>query len=71
MTSGKCGGARLQGPKGLEGRRQPHWIGTAVIDLTEAQEPIWPVMEGPEPRSPGRFSPKVNVLFGLMPSHYL
>lgn len=70
MTSGQYGGARLQGPKGLEGRRQPHWIGTAV-DLTEAQEPIWPVMEGPEYRSPRRFSPNVNVLFDLMASHYL
>lgn len=71
MTSGQFGGVRLQGLKWLEGRRQPLWAGAAVIDLTEAKGLGRPVVEGPEPSPPGRFSPNMKILFDLMPSLYL
>lgn len=38
--TGHFGGAKLQGPKGLEERSQPLWAGAAVTDLAEAKGPM-------------------------------
>lgn len=70
--TGHFGGAKLQGPKGLEERSQPLWAGAAVTGTWLRLKGLGrPVMEGPEPRSPEGFSPNRKVLFDVMPSLYL